>query len=152
MNTPTIQVADLIAPTRAVAGLRARDKAALLVQLARLAAMEAGTDPTALASALAAREALGSTGVGNGLALPHARLGAVAAPLTWLVRLARPIAYDAVDAAPVDLLVMLLSPEANDAAHLAALAELSRQLRQAEIATAVRAAPDATAMLAALIG
>lgn len=152
MNAPTTVVADLVTPARAVAGLRAGDKAALLSQLARLAAAEASAEPASLAAALAAREALGSTGIGGGLALPHARLPRLAAPVAWLVRLARPVTYDAVDGAPVDLLVVLLSPDGNDAAHLAALAALSRRLRQVDVAAAIRAAPDAPAMRAALIG
>lgn len=152
MNPPILSVADVIPPTHSAAGLRASDKPALLRLLAGLAAQEAGTDPTSLAAALAAREALGSTGIGAGLALPHARPGGIAAPRGWLVRLARPVSYDAVDGAPVDLLVMLLSPEGDNAGHLAALAAISRRLRQPGVAAAIRAAPDAAAMRAALIG
>ncbi len=152
MNPPTIPVADLIPPAHAAAGLRAADKPALVRLLAALAAQEAGTDQAGLAAALAAREALGSTGIGGGLALPHARLRSIAAPTGWLVRLARPVAYEAVDGAPVDLLVMLLSPEADNAGHLAALAAVSRRLRQPGVAAAIRAAPDAASMRAALIG
>jgi PTS system nitrogen regulatory IIA component len=132
--------------------MRAADKQALLRLLAGLAAAAAGTDQASLAASLAAREALGSTGIGAGLALPHARLNTIASPLAWLVRLARPVAYEAVDGAPVDLVVMLLSPERDNAGHLAALAALSRRLRQPGVAPAIRAAPDAAAMRTALIG
>lgn len=152
MNPPTLSLADLVPPGHAAAGQRAANKLALLRLLAGLAAAEAGTDQAQLAAALAAREALGSTGIGAGLALPHARLKTVAAPSAWLVRLARPVAYEAVDGAPVDLLLMLLSPEADHAGHLAALAAVSRRLRQPGVAAAIRAAPDAAAMRAALIG
>jgi PTS system nitrogen regulatory IIA component len=152
MNPQILTVANLIPPAHATAGLRAADKPALLRLLAGLAAASAGADQASLAAALAAREALGSTGIGAGLALPHARLPAIAAPTAWLVRLARPVAYEAVDGAPVDLLVMLLSPERDNSGHLAALAAISRRLRQPGVAPAIRAAPDAPAMRAALIG
>jgi PTS system nitrogen regulatory IIA component len=152
MNQPILTVADLIPPAHAATGMRAADKPALLRLLAGLAASAAGADPAGLAAALAAREALGSTGIGAGLALPHARLTTILAPLAWLVRLARPVAYEAVDGAPVDLVVMLLSPERDNAGHLAALAALSRRLRQPGVAPAIRAAPDAASMRTALIG
>ncbi len=152
MSPPSPSLAELVPPARVLAGQRAADKTALLRLLAGLAAQAAGVDQASLAVALAARESLGSTGIGAGLALPHARLAALAAPMGWLVRLARPVAFEAVDGAPVDLIVMLLSPEADNAGHLAALAAVSRRLRQPEVAAAIRAAPDAASMRAALVG
>lgn len=152
MNTPPPSLAELVPLAHVVAGRRAADKTALLRLLAGLASQAAGVDQASLAAALAARERLGSTGIGGGLALPHARLAALAAPMGWLVRLARPVAFEAVDGAPVDLVVMLLSPEADNAGHLAALAAVSRRLRQPDIAAAIRAAPDAASMRTALIG
>ncbi len=152
MSPPSPSLAELVPPARVLAGQRAADKTALLRLLAGLAAQAAGIDQASLAVALAARESLGSTGIGAGLALPHARLAALAAPMGWLVRLARPVAFEAVDGAPVDLIVMLLSPEADNAGHLAALAAVSRRLRQPEVAAAIRAAPDAASMRAALVG
>ncbi len=152
MNPVAPSLAELVPPGHVLAGQRAADKTALLRLLAGLAAQAAGIDQASLAIALAARESLGSTGIGAGLALPHARLAALAAPMGWLVRLARPVAFEAVDGAPVDLIVMLLSPEADNSAHLAALAAVSRRLRQPEVAAAIRAAPDATSMHAALVG
>ncbi len=152
MSPPSPSLAELVPPARVLAGQRAADKTALLRLLAGLAAQAAGIDQASLAVALAARESLGSTGIGAGLALPHARLASLAAPMGWLVRLARPVAFEAVDGAPVDLIVMLLSPEADNAGHLAALAAVSRRLRQPEVAAAIRAAPDAASMRAALVG
>ena len=152
MNPVAPSLAELVPPAHVRAGQRAADKTALLRLLAGLAAQAAGIDQASLAVALAARESLGSTGIGAGLALPHARLTSLAAPMGWLVRLARPVAFEAVDGAPVDLIVMLLSPEADNAGHLAALAAVSRRLRQPEVAAAIRAAPDAASMRAALVG
>ena len=152
MNPAAPSLAELVPPAHVLAGQRAADKTALLRLLAGLAAQAAGRDQASLAAALVARESLGSTGIGGGLALPHARLAGLGASMGWLVRLARPVAFDAVDGAPVDLVVMLLSPEADNAGHLAALAAVSRRLRQSEVAAAIRAAPDTAAMRAALIG
>ncbi len=152
MNPPTPSLAQLVPAAHVLAGRSAADKPALLRLLATLAAAGTGLDAASLAAALAAREALGSTGIGAGLALPHARVAGLAAPLGWLVRLARPLAFDAVDGAPVDIVLMLLAPQGDDAAHLAALAAVSRRLRQPDIAAAIRAAPDEAAMRAALTG
>ncbi len=152
MIPPIPDLAVLIPSAHALAGQRAADKPALLRLLAGLAAAGTGMDAALLAAALAAREALGSTGVGAGIALPHARLAGLPAFSGWLVRLARPVVYEAVDGAPVDLVCMLLSPLTDNAGHLAALASLSRRLRDPLVAAALRAAPDAAAMRAALIG
>ena len=106
--------------------------------------------PAEVAAALAAREALGSTGVGGGIAVPHARIATLAAPSGFLARLDRPVGFDAVDGRPVDLVFLLLSPAA-DAEHLRALAAVSRRLRTPEVAQAMRAAPQG-ALRAALLG
>ncbi|GAB0114127.1 PTS sugar transporter subunit IIA [Acidisoma sp. C75] len=151
MNAPLLSLADILPAGHALAGQRAADKPALLGLLAQRAAPAVGATPASLAAALAAREKLGSTGIGAGLALPHARQPQLSAPLAWMLRLARPLPFDAVDGAPVDLVVLLLSPEGDQARHLAALAALSRRLRQPGIADAIRAAPDPGAMRAILI-
>lgn len=149
--TPAAAALDaLIPPGRVLDRLRVADKPALLNLLAREAGAALGLAPAAIAAALAAREALGSTGTGGGIALPHARLPALAAPVGFLARLDRPVAFDAVDGRPVDLVFLLLSPAA-DAAHLRALAAVSRRLRTPGVAEAMRGAPS-TALRAALLG
>lgn len=131
--------------------LRATDKGSLLGALARAAGAALRLPPAEIAAALAAREALGSTGTGRGIAVPHARLAALAAPAGFLARLDRPVAFDAVDGAPVDLVFLLLSPAANDD-HLRALAAVSRRLRVPGVAEAMRGAGSPAALLAALAG
>ena len=134
-----------------VSDLKPGDKAALLGSLARLAAEHSGLDAAALTKLLLAREALGSTGVGHGIALPHARPPGLAASLRAFVRLRNPIAYDAIDGAPVDLVFLLLSPAGDNDTHLTALAAISRRLRDRAVAQAIRDA-KADAEIAALLG
>jgi len=141
---------ELIPPAHVLDRLRAADKASLLGALARAAGEALGLPPADIAAALAAREALGSTGTGGGIALPHARLDGLAAPTGFLARLDRPMAWDAVDGRPVDLVFLLLSPAA-DAAHLKALAAVARRLRTPGVAEAMREAGPATALRAALV-
>jgi len=134
---------ELIPPAHVLDRLRAADKASLLGALARAAGEALGLPPADIAAALAAREALGSTGTGRGIAVPHARIATLAAPSGFFARLDRPVAFDSVDGQPVDLVFLLLSPEA-DAEHLRALAAVSRRLRTPGVAEALRnAAPAA---------
>jgi PTS system nitrogen regulatory IIA component len=141
---------ELIPPPHVLDRLRAPDKGSLLAALARTAGDALGLSPAEIAAALAAREELGSTGTGGGIAVPHARMGALAAPTGFFARLDRPIAFEAVDGEPVDLVFLLLSPAA-DAEHLRALAAVSRRLRTPGVAEALRGADPAT-LRAALVG
>lgn len=131
-------------------GLDATDKGGLLAALARRAAASLGRDAGEIARLLAAREALGSTGTGGGIALPHARLPGLDAPATFFARLGRAVPYDAIDRQKVDLVFLLLSPPGADAAHLALLAAASRRLRDATVVAAIRAAGEPAAIMAAL--
>ncbi len=141
---------ELIPPDHVFDRLRAADKAALLTALARAAGERLGLAPAGIAAGLAAREALGSTGIGGGIAVPHARINTLAAPSGFFARLDRPVAFDAVDGRPVDLVFLLLSPAA-DGEHLRALAAVSRRLRMPGVAEAMRTAAPA-ALRAALLG
>ena len=96
------------------------------------------------------RERLGSTGVGNGVALPHARIDGMDRVVAGFARLAEPLDFDAVDGRPVDLVAFLLAPADAGGAHLRALARVSRLLRRPELRQRLRAAPDAHALYALL--
>lgn len=96
------------------------------------------------------RERLGSTGVGNGVALPHARIDGMDRVVAGFARLEQPIDFDAIDGRPVDLVCFLLAPSDAGGAHLRALARVSRLLRRAEMRQRLRAAPDAHALMAIL--
>lgn len=145
-------IADLIGPNHVVEGLRVADKAQLLAELARRAAAELSLDQQAILRALLAREQLGSTGLGKGFALPHARMNGLAKFFALFVRLHRPIEYEAIDGKPVDLVILLLTPEAASAQHLAMLAALSRPLRDEAFVLQLRRAPSAAAMYKLLSG
>lgn len=88
------------------------------------------------------RERLGSTGVGSGVALPHARIDGLDRVYSIMARLEDPMDYEAVDEVPVDLVVLLVAPSDAGGAHLRALAQFSRRLRREETRQRLRAAPD----------
>lgn len=123
-----------------VLNLRVAGKAALLADMARRAAAATDIPDASLRAALTAREALGSTGFGAGIAVPHARIAGLAAPFALFARLDRPIPFDAIDGQPVDLVFLLLSPSAADGTHLALLAAISRRLRDKAVARSLRTA------------
>ncbi|WP_299650644.1 PTS sugar transporter subunit IIA [uncultured Tateyamaria sp.] len=100
--------------------------------------------------ALIAREALGPTGVGHGVALPHARLDGISDVMGAFVLLDKPIDFDAVDRQPVDIAFALFAPEEAGVEHLKALALVSRTLRDQTICTKLRANPDASTLFAIL--
>jgi nitrogen PTS system EIIA component len=142
----------ILAPSDALVGLRAAGKGALLEELARRAANALGLAAETIFPALIRRESLGSTGVGDGIALPHARLEGIARPYGILARLRDPIDFDAVDDRPVDLVVLLLLPAVAEGETLNALACVARRLRDPGAAATMRAARDAAALYAAATG
>ncbi|WP_428492755.1 PTS sugar transporter subunit IIA [Rhodopila sp.] len=140
-----MDIADLLTPDRIVLDARARDKAQLMGEIGRtFRRLVPALQPDAVEAALMAREQLGSTGLGAGFALPHARLEGVQSYLGLLLRLARPIDFDAIDAKPVRLVFVLLIPASAEASHVAALAAISRRFRDQErVARLVKAeTPD----------
>lgn len=145
-------IGEIIAPDRVEVGLRVGDKTQLLQELAGRAAAALGLDRAAIFEALQARENLGSTGLGKGFALPHARLDALSEPYALFARLARPIDFAAIDERPVDLVILLLSPANNGNQHLATLAALSRPLREPTFVRKLRGARDAAAVHTLLAG
>ena len=134
-----MEITDLIAPDRVSIGFKASSKPHLLAELARRAAAATGLSQRQIGDVLEARESLGSTGVGSGIAIPHAQVAALDEFFGLFVRLDRPIDYDAIDGQPVDLVFLLLMPP-NSKWHLQALAAISRRLRDTEIANDLRAA------------
>ncbi len=144
-------ITELLAPDQVLPGLRASTKGAVLEDLARRSGLALGLDSDAILAALRKREALGSTGVGNGLAIPHARLDALGKPFGCFARLRSPIAFDAVDGGAVDLVFLLLLPAA-DGGPLHALACVSRRLRDPDVTATVRGARDAAGLYAAICG
>jgi PTS system nitrogen regulatory IIA component len=130
--------------------LTARTKRQALSLVAETAARRFGLDAGEVLEALAAREQAGSTGVGAGVALPHARLPGLDRMRAVFVRLDAPVEYDAVDGAPVDILFALFAPVDAGAEHLRALARVARLLRQSELREQVRHARTTEAIYALL--
>jgi len=146
-----MDISKLIEPERVLDRLEARDKAQLLAEIARRAADAAGLDSKAVLSALNAREELGSTGVGHGVAVPHARIAGLPRLFGLFARLARPIDFAAVDDQPVDLVFLMLISAAAGNEYLAALSAVSRRLRDREVVRRLRAADGAAALYELLV-
>ena len=145
-----MRVSDLLKPESVIADLRVADKGRALRDLARRAAPLAGVPEAVVRDALLAREELGSTGVGAGVAMPHARIAGLDGIHTLFARLSKPIDFEAVDGRPVDLVFLILAPEGAGAAHLAALACASRALRDPTTARRLRETTEADALYAIL--
>jgi PTS system nitrogen regulatory IIA component len=128
----------------------ASSKKRLLHDFGELAASAYGLDSTEVVDALQEREGLGPTGVGKGVALPHARLNDVEAVTGAFILLEKPIDFNAVDRQPVDLAFALFAPRDAGVEHLKALAFVSRTLRDASICAKLRANPDAATLHAIL--
>jgi nitrogen PTS system EIIA component len=142
-----MKISDFLAAADVKADIAAADKKKFLSELARTAAAKLDISGDRIAAELLKREELGSTGVGGGVAIPHARFAEAKAPFGLLVRLKKPIDYDAVDGKPVDIVVLLLLPEgAGGEQQLGALATIARKLRNPEIAAALRRARDSAEM------
>ncbi len=128
----------------------AASKQDVLALLAARFAKVYGLDRDAVLEGLEEREALGSTGFGRGVALPHARLDRVKRPVAALLRLQAPVDFAAADAMPVDLVIGLLSPANAGVTHLHALAAISRLVRDEDMHRAMVDASDAEALYALL--
>ena len=141
---------DLVAPNAIVPVLKAANKKQAIQILAARAAELTGQSEAAILEILMQREKLGSTAVGNGIAIPHGKLGKLSRLFGLFGRLAKPIDFEALDGQPVDLIFLLLAPEAAGADHLKALARVARLLRDAETARKLRESRDADAIYAVL--
>lgn len=126
-------------------------KKALLPQLANLAGQRLELDPGAVLASVSEREQLGSTGFGQGVAIPHGKVEGLKRIYCLFARLAEPIDYKAIDAKPVDLVFLLLSPPDAGADHLKALAAISRVTRHAATLEKMRGARSRDALAAVLI-
>jgi PTS system nitrogen regulatory IIA component len=144
MNTSGF--ADLTEAGGILLGLDVAGKDDLLVALTGRAGEISGLPATRILERVREREALGTTGFGQGAAIPHARMAGLDRVLTVVAQLVRPLDYAALDGEPVDIVVLLLSPEGAGADHLKALARISRALRDPSVLGAMRTAPDEETM------
>lgn len=118
----------------------------VLSLLADLLGQALNIDGRDILDAVLERENLGSTGVGEGVAIPHARITALSAPIGAFVRLETGVDFDAIDGRDCDLIFMLLAPHSSGADHLRALAQVSRAFRNAELRAALRSCETADGM------
>jgi PTS system nitrogen regulatory IIA component len=145
-----MDIEDLITPESVVAHLRATSKKQALQEMARRAAEITGQHERVIFDVLLERERLGSTGVGNGIAIPHGKLPDLERLFGLFARADQPIDFDAVDEQPVDLFFLLLAPEGAGADHLKALARVSRLLRDRAVCEKLRGTDKADAIYALL--
>jgi nitrogen PTS system EIIA component len=132
--------------------LSAGNKRSLLNQLATLAANRLGVPSAAVLETLSEREKLGSTGFGEGVAIPHGKVEGLSQIYCLFARLSEPIRYKAIDGEPVDLVFLLLSPPNAGAEHLKALAAISRIVRHGPTLEKMRGARSRDALAAVLMG
>lgn len=137
---------NFISPDAIISSLRGQSKKQILQELAERAAHLADLPEREVFEAIVRREKLGSTGVGNGIAIPHGKLKELDRILGVFGRASRPVDFEALDDEPVDLIFLLLAPEDSGADHLKALSRVARLLRNPDAVTALRGALDATAI------
>lgn len=132
--------------------MRTATKVAVLRELSQLAATLSGKPVGPIALALTAREGLGSTGVGAGIAVPHASIGGLDGVVALFARLERSIDWQSIDGRQVDLVCLVLTPEHSHGAHLQTLAKVTRRLRDPVVAAALRAAREQRDVHQLLVG
>lgn len=145
-----MNISDLLQPGAVLASLKVQSKKQLLQELSARAAQQTAIPDRKIFETLTERERLGSTGVGQGIAIPHGRMADIKQIVGVFARLESAIDYDAVDKQPVDLVFMLLAPDAAGADHLKALARVSRLLRNQQACEKLRAVTKPEALYAIL--
>lgn len=145
-----MELADLLAPGAVVAGVKATSKKQLLGSLAAQAGKLLGMDERRILEAILERERLGSTGLGGGVAIPHAKLANLKSVMGVFMQLETPLDFDSLDGKPVDLVFLLLAPEDAGAEHLKALARVSRLFRDQAALAKLRGSSSSDALYALL--
>ena len=143
---------DLCQTVDTIVDLSVHSKSALLHDLAHRAALVLKVDDDTVFSALLKREDLGSTGVGNGVALPHVRLEQVKKPFGIMARFKQPIDFDSIDGQPIDLVYLLLLSKEKEQAQLNVLAAVARRLRTPELLEQLRGAPNRVVLYNLMVG
>ena len=141
-----MRLTDLLTPEAIIPSLKAATKKQALLELSERAAHLSGLAAREIFDALLHRERLGSTGIGDGIAIPHGKSTKIKNILGVFARLDRPIDFEALDGAPVDLLFLLITPENSGADHLKALACAARMMRDPAMVSTLRATRDPSAL------
>jgi PTS system nitrogen regulatory IIA component len=145
-------ISEFLMPEHVLVDLVAPSKQSVLEALSSRAAAWSGVDANVIFIALNNREQLGSTGMGQGIAIPHATVAGLAQPMGLLARLARPVDFDAIDEGKVDIVFVLLIPVDDRAAGLKLLSAAARVLRSEETRTLIRSAPDGARLYETIAG
>jgi PTS system nitrogen regulatory IIA component len=146
-----MQLTKLITPEAIFPSLKVNTKKQALSELSERAAPLCGIDAREIFDCLLQRERLGSTGIGNGIAIPHGKIGKSGSIFGLFARLVRPIEFDSLDGSPVDLIFLLIAPPSAGADHLKALARIARLLRDPIVTGKLRAARDVSAIYSILM-
>jgi nitrogen PTS system EIIA component len=142
-----VELADIISPSSIILNLKScSSKRQVLHELARRMAVVAGVEQQRLVEALIERERLGTTGIGHGIAIPHARLEGLDRLVGLFARLDQPVDFEALDEQPSDLIFLLLAPSTAEADSLKALARISRMLRDPALRQRLRQEQDPRAV------
>ena len=145
-----MQLSDIISSDAVLPALRASSKKKLLQELAGSAASLTNIDAKLIFETLMQRERLGSTGLGQGIAIPHGKFASLDKVHGLFARLAKPTEFEATDGQPVDLVFLLMAPEKAGADHLKALARISRLLRDQSVVEKLRGTDDAAGLFSIL--
>ncbi len=145
-----MQLSDIISSSSVLPNLKASSKRQLLQELANEGARITGIEAQAIFETLLRREKLGSTGLGEGIAIPHGKFTALDRVHGVFARLATPVKFESVDDNPVDIVFLLLAPESAGADHLKALARISRLLRDPSVVEKLRGTDNAAGLYAIL--
>lgn len=145
-----MELSDILKPDGVLASAKASSKKQLLQELADRAGDMLQVPARRIFDTLLERERLGSTGVGNGIAIPHTKLTEISEITGLFVRLAKPIDFEAQDDQPVDLVFLLLAPEGAGADHLKALSRVARVLREPGTVTKLRETTEPAAIYSVL--
>jgi PTS system nitrogen regulatory IIA component len=145
-----MKIQDLLSASDVTLDVRASDKVGLLKDLAARAASALSLSADAVSNEIEKRDELGSTGIGGGVCIPHARFRDVKKPFGLLVRLKHAIEFDAIDGQPVDLVFLLLLPASSQLDQLNALAAVARKLRDGEVLRKLRRAASGTELYRAM--
>lgn len=137
-----MELADILSEEAVLVGTNITNKRDVLVTLSEKAAALSGQPASEIFEALNDREQLGSTGLGNGIAVPHGKFAALKGVMAVFLKLDRPVDFDSVDDQPVDVVMMLLAPMGAGADHLKALARVARILRTDSVLDALRRTDD----------
>ena len=145
-----MELADILAERAVLFCTDVGSKRQLFEELAAVAAELTGHEKAEILSAITSREELGSTGLGNGIAIPHGKIAGLKRVTAVFARLAQPLDFDSVDDQPVDLVVMLLAPTGAGADHLKALSRVARLLRTEQVVDDLRSTDDPARLYALL--